>query len=157
MSSGRRFRPIALCFCLGLGLAALSACQTPDPPRLYARETTQKSYPDVLAELELAITERNFRLTGHNQIGKAIREREHIAFPDYDTFQFCNLSEARRLLEQSPAAINWMPCQIAVRTEGGRIIVTTPLLPVGTENPTLNAFSEQMNQTLRDIVDFSVD
>lgn len=155
MAACRRLLFIALW--PGLSLVVLTACQSPEPLRYYARETTLKSYPDVLAELELAITERNFRLTGHNQIGKAIREREHRTFPDYDIFQFCNLTEARRLLEYSPAAINWMPCQIAVRTEGQRIIVTTPLLPAETENAKLNEFSAQMNQTLKAIVDYSVE
>lgn len=123
----------------------------------YSRETRLKPYDDVLAELEIAVTERNFRITGHNAIGRVIREREGRPFEDYDSYQFCNLAEAKTLLELSPEAVNWMPCSLTVRTEGDRIIVTTALLPTHGRNPALNRFAEKMNQRLREIVDFSVE
>jgi uncharacterized protein (DUF302 family) len=135
----------------------LSAC-APDgaSTAYYSRETGKKSYQDVMAELELAITERNFRITGHNKIGSVIREREGIAFPDYDTLQFCNLTEARVMLEMSPETVAWMPCNIALRLENGKVIVTTHLLPTHNKDPRLNQFAETMNQKLREIVDFAV-
>lgn len=143
------------------GLAAsLGACN-PIPHResapSYYEAATTKPYADVLAELELAITERNFRITGHNKIGSVIREREHIRFPDYDTLQFCNLTYAREMLEIEPAAVRFMPCNIAVRAEGSQVIVTTHLLPTDSANPKLNAFAVKMNEQLRAIVDFSVE
>jgi len=110
-----------------------------------------------MAELELAITERNFRITGHNKIGSVIREREGIAFPDYDTLQFCNLTEARVMLEISPETVAWMPCNISLRLENGKVVVTTHLLPIRNKDPRLNQFAESMNQKLREIVDFAVD
>lgn len=122
----------------------------------YSRETTHKSYQDVMAELEIAITERNFRITGHNRIGSVIRERDGIEFPEYDSFQFCNLTEARVMLEISPAAVSWMPCNISLRSEGDRVIVTTHLLPLHNSNRKLDEFSTQINQRLKDIVDFAV-
>lgn len=138
----------------------LSACATPrhsvDAPAYYQAET-KKAYTDVLAELELAITERNFRITGHNKIGSVIRERENIAFPEYDTLQFCNLTYAREMLEISPAAVVYMPCNIAVRSERGKVIVTTHLLPTDSDNEPLNAFAAKMNRQLREIVDFAVE
>ncbi|MEY4683568.1 MAG: hypothetical protein RLZ25_27 [Pseudomonadota bacterium] len=139
-------------FCL-----MLSAC-APDGASMayYSRETEKKTYQDVMAELELAITERNFRITGHNKIGSVIREREGIAFPDYDTLQFCNLTEARVMLEMSPETVAWMPCNIALRIENGKVIVTTHLLPTHNKDPRLNQFAETMNQKLREIVDFAV-
>jgi len=135
----------------------LNAC-TPDGASTgyYSRETEKKSYEDVMAELELAITERNFRITGHNKIGSVIREREGIAFPDYDTLQFCNLTEARVMLEMSPETVAWMPCNISLRLEKGKVIVTTHLLPTHNQNPQLNQFAESINQKLREIVDFAV-
>ena len=125
-------------------------------PAYYQAETT-KPYGDVLAELELAITERNFRITGHNRIGSVIRERDNIAFPDYDTLQFCNLTHAREMLELSPAAVIYMPCNVAVRAERGKVIVTTHLLPTRTADPRLNAFAAKMNEQLKQIVDFAVE
>ncbi len=122
----------------------------------YSRETLKKPYQDVMAELELAITERNFRITGHNKIGSVIRERDGIAFPDYDSLQFCNLTEARVMLEMAPETVAWMPCTVSLRVENGKVIVTTHLLPTHNKDPQLNQFAETMNQRLRDIVDFAV-
>jgi len=144
---------------LALFLAVSPGCAvqgTATPTRYYQAETT-KPYDDVLAELELAITEQNFRITGHNKIGSVIRKRENIDFPDYDTIQFCNLTQARQMLEMSPAAVIHMPCNIAVRSEGGRVIVTTHLLPVDSPNEKLNQFARVMNAKLRKIVDFAVE
>jgi len=139
-----------------LALMAPGCTHQQQEPGYYSAETTTKSYQDVLAELEVAITERNFRITGHNKIGSVIRERENIAFPEYDTIQFCNLTEARTILEMSPAAVAWMPCNVAVRSEAGKIIVTTHLLPTDSSNPKLNEFAHKMNKKLKEIVDFAV-
>jgi uncharacterized protein (DUF302 family) len=122
----------------------------------YSRETGKKSYQDVMAELELAITERNFRITGHNKIGSVIRERDGIDFPDYDSLQFCNLTEARVMLEMSPETVAWMPCTVSLRLENGKVVVTTHLLPIHNKDPRLNQFAETMNQRLREIVNFAV-
>jgi uncharacterized protein (DUF302 family) len=130
--------------------------EQPPEPRYYQAETG-KPYQDVLAELELAITERNFRITGHNKIGSVIREREHIQFPDYDTLQFCNLTLARQMLEVAPEAVVYMPCNVAVRSERGRVVVTTHLLPTDSPNARLNDFARQMNEKLKQIVDFAVE
>jgi uncharacterized protein (DUF302 family) len=142
----------AACLLVGLGGCAPAA----RPDASYEAES-RKPYDEVLAELELAITEQNFRITGHNHIGSVIRRRENIAFPDYDTLQFCNLTLARQMLEISPAAIAYMPCNVAARSENGRVFVTTHLLPVDTPNPRLNAFFRAMNAKLKRIVDFAVE
>lgn len=140
---------------LALLLPACVAQQEP-APRHYQAETAAKPYADVLAELELAITERNFRITGHNKIGSVIREREHIDFPEYDTIQFCNLTLARQMLEISPEAVVYMPCNVTARTQNGKVVVTTHLLPTDTPEPRLNDFAREMNGKLKEIVDFAV-
>ena len=139
-------------------IAVLPGCDHKLPePQYYSAETATKAYADVMAELEVAITERNFRITGHNKIGSVIRERENIAFPDYDTLQFCNLTQARVMLEMSPASVAWMPCNVAVRSEGGKVIVTTHLLPTDSTDPRLNDFARKMNEELKAIVHFAVE
>ena len=136
----------------------LFACEArPPEPAYFSAETATKPYQDVLAELEVAITERNFRITGHNKIGSVIREREGIDFPDYDTLQFCNLTQARVMLELSPATVAWMPCNVAVRAEAGKVIVTTHLLPTDSADPRLNEFARKMNEELKAIVLFAVE
>ncbi len=146
------------CIVFLIVFSGLIGCSSKTPaPQYYSVETATKSYADVLAELEVAITERNFRITGHNKIGSVIREREGIAFPDYDTLQFCNLTQARVMLEMSPASVAWMPCNVAVRSEGGKVIVTTHLLPTDSSDPRLNEFARNMNEELKAIVHFAVE
>ncbi len=145
--------------CLILACLLLPACvqpQSAEQERWY-QATTQKPYADVLTELELAITENNFRITGHNHIGSVIRERDNVDFPDYDTFQFCNLTLARQMLEISPAAVAYMPCNVAVRTENGKVVIVTHLLPTDGPDARLNAFFHDMNEKLKKIVDFAAE
>lgn len=123
----------------------------------YYQVETQKPYDDVLSELEVAISENNFRVTGHSRVGKVIRERGAKGFPDYDTIQFCNLTHARTILEISPEAIRHMPCNVVLYQHQGKTIVRTHLLPTDTDNHELNRFSAQMNQTLIKIIDFAVE
>ncbi|MDD5036282.1 MAG: DUF302 domain-containing protein [Methylococcaceae bacterium] len=141
---------------LAVSIALLSGCVRPLASNWYQSETS-KPYDDVLAELELAITENNFRITGHNHIGSVIRQRDNIDFPDYDTFQFCNLTLARQMLEISPAAVSYMPCNIAVRSEKGKVLITTHLLPADGPDEKLNAFFRTMNEKLKKIVDFAAE
>jgi len=143
---------------VALLLIILPGCAAQEEPELpYYQAETTKPYQDVLAELELAITERNFRITGHNKIGSVIRERDNISFPDYDTIQFCNLTLAREMLEISPESVIYMPCNVAVRSENGKVIVTTHLLPTRSPNLKMNEFARQMNENLKQIVDFAVE
>jgi len=122
----------------------------------YERNTT-KPYPEVLNELQIAIAEHNFRITGHSRVGKVIRERGAVNFPEYDTVQFCNLTHAKTLLEMSPHAIRYMPCNIVTYVYQGKTIVKTHLLPTNSENTQLNQFLLQMNHELKQIVDFAVE
>jgi uncharacterized protein (DUF302 family) len=146
----------SLIFALFMVLVAACARQPTESAHWYQAETA-KPYDDVLAELELAITENNFRITGHNHIGSVIRQRDNIAFPDYDTIQFCNLTLARQMLEMSPAAVAYMPCNIAVRSENGKVVIVTHLLPTDGPDERLNAFFSEMNGKLKKIVDFATE
>jgi uncharacterized protein (DUF302 family) len=150
-----KFGGLSFAFALVL-VAACGQLRPTEPERWYQAETV-KPYEDVLAELELAITENNFRITGHNHIGSVIRQRDNIAFPDYDTIQFCNLTLARQMLEMSPAAVAYMPCNIAVRSEKGKVVIVTHLLPNDGPDEKLNAFFSEMNGKLKKIVDFAAE
>ena len=123
----------------------------------YYQAETNKPYADVLAELEVAISEQNFRITGHSRVGKVIRDRGTKDFPEYDTLQFCNLTHAKTLLLMSPHAVRFMPCNIVTYEYKGKIIVRTHLMPTDSDNPELNAFLENMNSVLKEIVDFAVE
>jgi len=91
----------------------------------------------VLAELQIAISENNFRVTGHSRVGKVIRDRGDKDFPDYDTIQFCNLSYAKSILSISPHAIRYMPCDAVVYKYQDKTIVSVHLLPDNTNEQNL--------------------
>ena len=142
-----------------ISLMIISNCaQTPKGEFVpYYQAETDKPYADVLAELEIAISEHNFRITGHSRIGKVIRDRGTKDFPEYDTLQFCNLTHAKTLLLMSPHAVRFMPCNIVTYEFNGKTIVRTHLMPTDSNNPELNIFLEKMNRMLIDIVDFAVE
>ncbi|WP_431065798.1 DUF302 domain-containing protein [Methylotuvimicrobium sp.] len=123
----------------------------------YYRVETLKPYDDVLAEIKIAIAEHNLRITAHSRIGKVIRDRGTANFPDYDTIQFCNLTHAETLLTLSPHAVKHMPCNVVLYAFEGKTVVSTHLLPTDTGNPELDAFSDKMNDMLKQIVDFAVE
>ncbi|WP_235185803.1 DUF302 domain-containing protein [Methylomarinum vadi] len=123
----------------------------------YYQAETLKPYDDVLAELEVAIAEHNFRITGHSRVGKVIRERGAENFPEFDTIQFCNLTHARTLLEISPHLVSYMPCNVVTYQFQGKTVIKTHLLPEDSDNQSLNAFAAKMNKKLKQIVDFAAE
>ena len=145
-----------LIFSLALFQPACSLLATTETVQYYQVET-MKPYEDVLAELEIAITEQNFRITGHSRVGKVIRERENISFPEYDTIQYCNLTHAKKLLKLSPHAIRYMPCNVVTYTYAGKVIIKSRLLPTNTTNSALNKFSVMMNNKIQQIINFAAE
>jgi len=145
-----------------LPLIASCAAQT-DTPQLFSERVnyyqveTEKPYDEVLSELEVAIAEHNFRITGHSRVGKVIRDRGAKDFPEYDTVQFCNLTLARTMLEITPHSIGYMPCNVVTYQFANKTRIKTHLLPEDTDNPSFNQFAEKMNPKLKQIVDFAAE
>ncbi|MGY6275145.1 DUF302 domain-containing protein [Methylomonas sp. MgM2] len=144
--------------------ALIASCASqPDLPNIrservdYYQVQTTKPYDEVLAELEIAIADHNFRITGHSRVGKVIRERGASNFPEYDTVQFCNLTLARTVLEITPHAVAYMPCNVVTYQFEGKTIIRTHLLPEHGDNTELNRFAADMNQQLKQIVDFAAE
>ena len=146
-------------FFITISLLLIISCTAQVPGEFvpYYQVETVKPYDDVLAELEAAIAENNFRITGHSRVGKVIRDRGTRDFPEYDTIQFCNLTEAKKILLMSPQAIRHMPCNVVTYQFQGKTIVRTHLLPTNTDNKELNEFSAKMNTILKNIVDFAAE
>ncbi|PPD28376.1 MAG: hypothetical protein CTY19_18630 [Methylomonas sp.] len=123
----------------------------------YYQQETVKPYDEVLSELEVAIAEHNFRITGHSRVGKVIRDRGAADFPEYDTVQFCNLTLAKTMLEITPHAIGYMPCNVVTYQFAGKTRIKTHLLPEDTDNAAFNEFASKMNPQLKQIVDFAAE
>ncbi len=137
--------------------ALYATAQTPDTVQIYTR-ATHKPVQEVMEDVEFAISERNFRVTSQLHVGHGIRERDKIAFPDYEVILFCNLGLARKMLELDPGYINYCPGRITVRGAGDTTHIAAPLLP---EHPAQDAelatLVRDTNAQLRAIVDFGTE
>lgn len=149
--------PARLSFLL---LIFTSLCQT--SPSVLAQEkgerylkVVQRPYEDVFEDVEFAVGEHNFRLTGGNHIGSAISQRENRPFPKSDIIHFCNLEYARRFLEAAPDFLLHMPCKVVVYETDQGIVVATQLLPE-TDQRVLE-LAKSVNQILQSIVDYATE
>ena len=141
-----------------LFFATLNALGAPadDPYALVLRGTTKKLFADVIQELEFAITERNFRITGRNTIGKGLRDRGYKDFPDVEVIHFCNLENAREVLLLDPDYVALMPCRATARQTPAGTTVSVILLPENHPNKKVRLFAHRINQQLREIFEFVI-
>lgn len=145
----------ALILCAATAAADDAAASAARPSTaLIERGVTDKPFDDVILELDFAITERNFRITGRNTIGKGLRERGYADFPDVEVIHFCNLEYAREVLLIDPGYVAQMPCRITVHREHDRTVVSLVLLPQDHPDPRVNQFAGRMNGLLREILAF---
>lgn len=121
----------------------------------YHKKTTTKLLSDIVDDAEFAITERNFRIVDRLHIGKAIRDRGYPGYPDYEVLLFCNLTYARQLLDIEPDIINFCPIKITISDTRKNYLITATLFPQNTDNKTLNKLASEVNNLIRDIVDFA--
>ena len=144
-----------------LWLALCCSALGSEPPArsapLIHRYVTDKSFSEVIFELNFAITERNFRITGRNTIGAGLRKRGYEDFPDIEVIHFCSLELAREVLLLDPGFVAQMPCRITVHEEGGKTIISLITLPIDHVDARINAFAERMNVLLYEIVDFTLE
>ena len=136
-----------------LGFAGLVHA-APASEALVLRGETSEAFDDVILELDFAITERNFRITGRNTIGKGLRERGYADFPDVEVIHFCNLESAREVLLIDPNFVAQMPCRLTVHRRGDKTVISVILLPEDHPDQRVNAFAHRINGQLRDILAF---
>jgi uncharacterized protein (DUF302 family) len=137
-----------LCLCAWAPLTLIAQTE------VIQRQALDKSFEDVIFDLEFAITQRNFRITARNFIGRSIRERGVKEFPRAQVIHFCNLTLAREALEIDPLFLIHMPCRVAVYDHGDRVTISTSTVP---EKPhsRMSEFSMRINRMLRAILRFA--
>jgi len=123
----------------------------------YYQLETDKAFEEVLDDTIFAITERNFRITSHLHIGKAIRDRNNPDFPEYEVLLYCNLVYTKKMLDLDPDMINYCPGRITIRQSDDRIIITAPLWPEQKKDKSLKTHMQKMNVLIREIVDYAAD
>ncbi|HTT07769.1 MAG TPA: DUF302 domain-containing protein [Gammaproteobacteria bacterium] len=120
------------------------------------RATTDKSFEDVVEELEFAISDHNYRITGTNNLGKALRERGNKDFPDVEVIHFCSVENAREVLQMDLGYVAMMPCRITVHVQDKKTVISLILLPEDHPNPKVNEFARRTNAEMRRIMDFAL-
>ncbi len=146
-------RPVrAVALLLGMLLALAGAAAGAEQ---YIERRTERAFPDVIADLQFAATERNFRLVGRNHIGHALARAGYPdAFPA-TVIQMCSLEVAHRLLSANPGFIRHMPCKVAAYQDGDQVVLTTLLLPADSGDPTADAAAAAVNATLQELIDYA--
>jgi uncharacterized protein (DUF302 family) len=123
----------------------------------YYQMDTDKIFEEVLDDTIFAITERNFRITGHLHIGQAIRDRNNPDFPDYEVLLYCNLVYAKKMLDLAPDMISTCPGRITLRQNDEHVIITAPLWPEDSKNKALRTHMQKMNELIHEMVDYAAD
>lgn len=144
--------PILLALCL----TVISGCSKNAPSKTYQLRSDY-SFEETLLNLDLAISEHNYRIIHRSKIGQAIRDRGDKDFPLSTLTNFCNITYAKEMIEINSNLINEMPCTVAVREEAQHVLVSTRLLDEHTENEKQNEFALKINNNLKSIIAATVE
>lgn len=136
---------------------ALFACDKQSEASRHYQKTSPYSFSDTMMNLNIAISEFNYRLIHLSEIGQAIRDRGTKDYPLSTVVSFCNITYAHEMLEINPDLISDMPCIIAVReTKDDKVIVSTRLMEENVNDDKEQLFAEKINRDLKKIVGATV-
>ncbi len=154
MSFIERFK--ASCLIIVTSLVLVS-CQSKVENRIYEKES-RYSFEDTILNLDIAISEYNYRIIHRSHIGQAVRDRGDEDFPLSTITSFCNITYAKEMMEINPLLINEMPCNIGVRqTNDGKVIIGTKLMDEQVSDPAQQAFAKKINDNLKGIIGATVE
>lgn len=134
----------------------ISACQSDTQSRIYERESPY-SFEDTLLNLDIAISEYNYRIIHRSHIGQAVRDRGDKDFPLSTITSFCNITYAKEMMQINPVLINEMPCNIGVREDAGKVIIGTKLMQEDVSSPAQQAFAQKINANLKGIIGATIE
>lgn len=136
---------------------ALFACDQQSDATRHYQKTSPYSFNDTMMNLNIAISEFNYRIIHLSEIGQAIRDRGTEDYPLSTVVSFCNITYAHEMLEINPDLISDMPCIIAVReTKDDKVIVSTRLMEESVSSEEERLFAEKINRDLKKIVGATV-
>ncbi len=140
-------------------ILSISSCSQQDdsnPNRLY-QQLSNYNFEDTLMNLDIAISEHNYRIIHRSNIGQAIRDRGEKDYPLSTVISFCNITYAKEMMEINSDLINDMPCIITVREDKQGVIVGTRLMITNTSNAAQNKFASRINVNLLSIVQETIE
>jgi len=142
---------VFILFCL-----LLVGCNNEADNRIYQQQSDY-NFEDTLLNLDIAISEHNYRIIHRSNIGQAIRDRGDKNYPLSTVISFCNITYAKGMMEINSDLINDMPCIITVREEKQGTIIGTRLMLETSGNPAQNAFAKRINSNLKSIVQATIE
>ena len=142
-------------FCILL-ILSLFGCVQEDTTRVY-QQLSNYNFEDTLLNLDIAISEHNYRIIHRSNIGQAVRDRGDKDYPLSTVISFCNISYAKEMMEINSDLINDMPCIITVREEKQGVIVGTKFMLENTNNKRQNDFAKRINVNLKSIVEATIE
>jgi len=144
-------------FFLVVFVGSLVACQQQPSSRIYEQESAY-TFNDTILNLDIAISEFNYRIIHRSHIGQAVRDRGEEDFPLSTITSFCNITYAKEMMLINPDLINDMPCNVAVRENAvGKVVVSTKLMDENVSNPAQQAFAKKININLIGIIGATVE
>ena len=131
-------------------------CMQKNQVRLY-QKASPYNYEDTLLNLDIAIAEHNYRITGRSHIGQALRDRGESAAPLSVVVTFCNITYAKEMMHINADLINDMPCVITVREDSQGVIVGAKLMQNNTPNHQQNNFANKINTNIKSIIHATIE
>lgn len=139
-------------------LLCLTACNSSSETsnRIY-QLSSEYDYQETLLNLDIAISEHNYRIIHRSNIGQAVRDRGEEDYPLSTVISFCNITYAKEMMEINSDLINDMPCIVTVREQKEGVIVGTKLMLTNTNNERQNEFAKRINNNLTSIVQATIE
>ncbi|NOQ80901.1 MAG: DUF302 domain-containing protein [Methylophaga sp.] len=137
-------------------IIALFGCDSTNQNRIY-QQSSHDNFEDTLQNLDIAISEHNYRIIHRSKIGQAIRDRGDELYPLSIVISFCNITYAKEMMEINSDLINDMPCIVTVREEKQGVIVGTKLMVETSNNTLQNDFAKRINANLKSIIEATIE
>ena len=143
---------------LVLTLYFLISCSQFRPAAQIYERTSPYSFEDTLLNLDIAISEQNYRIIHRSHIGQAVRDRGDDDFPLATITNFCNITYAKEMMQINPQLINEMPCFISVRQSGSDgVVVSTKLMDEDVADTKQSEFAKKINLNLKTIIGATIE
>lgn len=132
-------------------LTTVMACQPTGADRRF-QAVSPYNFAETMQNLDIAISEFNYRIIHRSDIGQAVRDRGEKDFPLSTIVSFCNITYAKEMMLINDDLINEMPCNVAVRETAQGVVVSTRLMDETAGSEAQKKFAKKINQNLKKII-----
>ena len=123
---------------------------------LTLRTEVDRPYEETVARVREALMEQGFGVLTEIDVRKTLKEKIDVDVDPQIILGACNPRLAHRALEADPRIASLLPCNVVVRTEGGRTVidaVNPQLLADVSGSPALGAIAEEAGRRIQAALD----